>query len=131
MHDFNNMHERVKVFFKPLSANPIKCSNTLKTIQRFLTTSCLNVFDHFVGLALKRLKKSSRNIHLEFSVELQLTVKTNQKLTRINSKMFLSAVKTTFLSVTDRLLHKPKLTNVMFKVINKKTLLKSLWCFQN
>ena len=90
-----------------------------------------DVFDHFVGLALKRLKKSSRNIHLEFSVELQLTVKANQKLTRINSKMFLKAVKTTFLSVTDRLLHKPKLTNVMFKVINKKTLLKSLWCFQN
>ena len=81
-----------------------------------------DVFDHFVGLALKRLKKSSRNIHLEFSVELQLTLKTNQKLTRINSKMFLSAAKATFLSVTDRLLHKPKLTNVMFKVINKKTL---------
>ena len=33
----------------PLSANPIKWSNTLKP------TNCLSVFDYFVGLALEGL----------------------------------------------------------------------------
>ena len=34
--------------FNPLSANPTKCSNILHT--------CVSVFDHLVGLALKGLK---------------------------------------------------------------------------
>ena len=39
----------------PLSANPTKWSNTLKTIRQQQPTNCLRVFDHFVGLTLKRL----------------------------------------------------------------------------
>ena len=38
-----------------LSANPTKWSNTLKQFVGKLTTNCLSVFDHFVGLALKEL----------------------------------------------------------------------------
>ena len=40
----------------PLSANPTKCSNTLKQFVGKLRTNCLSVFDHFVGLALKGLR---------------------------------------------------------------------------
>ena len=42
-------------FLKPLSANPTKWSNTLKTIRRQKPTNCLSVFDHFAGLAFKGL----------------------------------------------------------------------------
>ena len=42
--------------FNPLSANITKWSNTLKQFVAKLPTNCLNVFDHFVGLALKGLK---------------------------------------------------------------------------
>ena len=42
--------------FNPLSAKPTKWSNTLKQFVGKLTTNCLSVFDHFVGLALKGLK---------------------------------------------------------------------------
>ena len=38
-----------------LSVNPTKWSNTLKTIRQQQPTNCLSVFDHFVGLAIKRL----------------------------------------------------------------------------
>ena len=48
----------------PLIANPTKWSNTLKQFFGKLPTSCLNVFDHFVGLALKGLKFISRIIRL-------------------------------------------------------------------
>ena len=41
--------------FKPLSANFTKWSNTLKKFVSNLPTNCLNVFGHFVGLALKGL----------------------------------------------------------------------------
>ena len=41
----------------PLDTNPIKWSNTLKQFVGKLLTNCLSVFDHFVGLALKRLIK--------------------------------------------------------------------------
>ena len=47
----------------PLSANPTKCSNTIKQLVGKLPTNCLSVLDHVVGLALKGLKLSSR-IHL-------------------------------------------------------------------
>ena len=39
----------------PFSANFIKWSNTLKQFVGNLPTNCSSVFDHFVGLALKRL----------------------------------------------------------------------------
>ena len=42
-------------FFNPLSAKPKKLPNTLKQFVGKLPTNCLSVFDHFVGLALKRL----------------------------------------------------------------------------
>ena len=45
----------------PLSANPTKWSNSLKSFNSKLATNCLSVFNHFVGLALKvglsRLRK--------------------------------------------------------------------------
>ena len=40
----------------PLSANTTKWSNTFKQFVGKLSTNCLSVFDHFVGLALKRVK---------------------------------------------------------------------------
>ena len=43
--------------FNLLSAKPIKWSNTLKKFVDNLSKNCLSVFDHFVGLALKGLKK--------------------------------------------------------------------------
>ena len=42
-------------FINPLSANTTKWSNTLKQFVGKLPTNYLSVFDHFVGLALKRL----------------------------------------------------------------------------
>ena len=39
----------------PLSANSTKWSNTLKQFVGKLSTNCLSVFDHFVGLARKVL----------------------------------------------------------------------------
>ena len=43
--------------FNPLITNPTKWSNTLKLFVGKLPTNCLSGFDHFVGLALKELKK--------------------------------------------------------------------------
>ena len=40
---------------------PTKWSNTLKQFVGNLPTNCSNVSDHFVGLALKRLKCYNRN----------------------------------------------------------------------
>ena len=37
----------------PLSASPIKWSNTLKQFVDKLSTNCFSVFNHFVGLTLK------------------------------------------------------------------------------
>ena len=48
---FSNSNE-----INPLNAKLIKWSNTLKQIVDKLPTICLNVFDHFSGLALKGLK---------------------------------------------------------------------------
>ena len=44
--------------FNPLSANPTKWSNTLKQFVGNFPTTCLIVFDHFWGLALKRLSRN-------------------------------------------------------------------------
>ena len=43
--------------FNPLSASPIKWSNTLKQVGK-LSANCLSVFDHFVGLTLEGLSRS-------------------------------------------------------------------------
>ena len=43
--------------FNPLSANPTKWSKTLKQFVGKLSTNSLSVFDHFVNLTLKGLKK--------------------------------------------------------------------------
>ena len=45
--------------FNPLSANPTNWSNTLKQFVSNFLTNCLRVFDHFVKLALKGLRKYS------------------------------------------------------------------------
>ena len=44
--------------FNLLSANPTKWSNTLKQFVGNFPTTCLIVFDHFWGLALKRLSRN-------------------------------------------------------------------------
>ena len=44
------------ISLNPLSANITKRSNKLKQFVGKLPTNCLSVFDHFVGLALKRVK---------------------------------------------------------------------------
>ena len=46
------------ITFNPFSANFTKWSNTLKQFVGNLPTNCLSVFNHFVELALKGLKKS-------------------------------------------------------------------------
>ena len=43
----------------PLSANPTKWSNNLKQFVGNLPTNYLSMFDHFVGLTLKRLIKTT------------------------------------------------------------------------
>ena len=45
-----------KIWINLLSTNPTKWSNTLKQFVSSLVTNCLSVLDHFVRLALKRLK---------------------------------------------------------------------------
>ena len=51
----------------PLNANPTKWSNT-QTIRQLLSTNCLSVFDHFVGLALKGLTIELFFIMLQFNL---------------------------------------------------------------
>ena len=46
----------VAIIINPLSGNLTKWSNTLKQCIGKSPTNCLNVFDRFVGLALKVLK---------------------------------------------------------------------------
>ena len=48
-----------QTFVNPLSANFTKQSNTLKQFVGNLPTNYLSVFDHFVGLALNRLRNIS------------------------------------------------------------------------
>ena len=47
-----------KFSFDPLSTNTTKWPNTLKQFVDKLATNCLSAFDHFVKLALKKLKRS-------------------------------------------------------------------------
>ena len=46
----------ILIYFKPLSANSTKWSNTLKQFVGKLPTNYLSVFDHFLGFALKGLR---------------------------------------------------------------------------
>ena len=48
---------RKQRYINPLSANPTKWSNALKTICRLLPNDCLSVLDHFAGLVFKGLRK--------------------------------------------------------------------------
>ena len=45
--------------FNPLSADPTKWSNILRQFVGKLPTNFLSVFDHFMGLALKGLHKTT------------------------------------------------------------------------
>ena len=56
----NNIRQQEKIMesLNPLSAKPTKWPKTLKLFVGKLPTNCLNVFDHFVGLALKGLSKA-------------------------------------------------------------------------
>ena len=56
---------RHAVDLNPLSANFTKWSYKLKQFVRKLPTNCLSVFDHFVGLSLKGLK---RNFGLKIAI---------------------------------------------------------------
>ena len=62
-----------KLLINPLSAKFIKWSNTLKQFVGKLPTNCLSVFDHFLGLALKGLRKafSSLDVNDQFPVFIQ------------------------------------------------------------
>ena len=46
----------------PLSANPRKWSKTLKQFVDNLSTNCLSMFDHFLGLGLKEVNPCQKNI---------------------------------------------------------------------
>ena len=48
--------------FNPWSANPTIWSDTLKQFVDNLPTSCLSVFDHFLGFALKGLRPCQTSI---------------------------------------------------------------------
>ena len=50
----------ISLSLNPLSANPIKWSNTLKQFVVKLPKNCLSVFDHFVRLVLKGLTELVR-----------------------------------------------------------------------
>ena len=54
---FNQNYSDSLPWFNPLSANITKWSNTLKQFVGILPTNCLSVFDHFVGLPLKRISE--------------------------------------------------------------------------
>ena len=59
------LHLKISLFHvNPLSANPEKWSNTLKQIVGNLPTICLSVFDHFINLALKGLKRNDNRLKL-------------------------------------------------------------------
>ena len=51
---------KYNMVFNPLSANFTKGSNTLKQFVSNLPASCLIVFGHFVGLALKGLRNDAK-----------------------------------------------------------------------
>ena len=48
--------KRIHLVIKPLSTNLRKMVKYTQTVRQQQPTSCLVLFDHFVGLALKGLK---------------------------------------------------------------------------
>ena len=56
------MRDGLQILLLILSAKFTKWSDTLKQFVSNLTTNCLSVFDHFVGLALKKLSFISYEI---------------------------------------------------------------------
>ena len=52
-------HSKQNYAINPLSAKLTKWPNTLKQFVGSLPTNCLSVFGHFMGLALKGLKKNA------------------------------------------------------------------------
>ena len=50
-----SLSEYLCFFINSLTTNPTKWSNTLKQFVGNLPMNCLNVFEHFVGMALKWL----------------------------------------------------------------------------
>ena len=62
------------LLFNPLSANITKWSTTLKQFVGKLPTNCLSVFDHFVKLALKGLRKGVKERIRLFDVHVILTL---------------------------------------------------------
>ena len=73
------------MFINRLRANFTKLSNILKQVVGKLPTSCLSVFDHFEGLALKRLKYV-KVIMVFINVFLQLsTVQTQDAIIKFDS----------------------------------------------
>ena len=82
-----------QTYFNPLSAKFIKWPNTLKQFVGKLPTNCLSVFDHIVGLALKRLKTCRVNTarffksdsHLSKSLVLFASMKAHKKCSGITN----------------------------------------------
>ena len=50
--------------FNPLNVNTIEMIKHTQATCRLLPTNCLNVFDHFLGLAFKRLMQYSRCLEI-------------------------------------------------------------------
>ena len=48
--------------FQPFKRQPHKMVKRTQTIHQQKPTVCLNMFDHFVGLALKELKSTQRRV---------------------------------------------------------------------
>ena len=71
------VNKNTKFMFNPLNANPEKWSKTLKQIVGNLPTICLSVFDHFMNLALKGLRKL--DVCFFLSMFLEGTVRKNSK----------------------------------------------------
>ena len=64
-------------FFNPLNAKFSKWPNTLKQFVGKLPTNCLNVFGHFVGLALKGLIVLGNLRYLSMLFQVQMLSKPN------------------------------------------------------
>ena len=52
-----------------LKRHPHKMVKHTQTIRRLLPTNCLSVFDHFVELALKELRKLHRSTNVFFNIK--------------------------------------------------------------
>ena len=74
--NYRKNHLKKKKFyfhFNPLSASPTKWSNTVKQFVDKLLTNCLRVFDDFLKLAIKGLRKCF-NFPLFFSLTVILAI---------------------------------------------------------